>query len=126
MIIKQLFEQYPNAKTIIKEWFLKEMIGSFENDTVPEEFKQAMLKTGINDEKLAILIETQPRVLFDVFDENEIYINITKGESNYFMWGYADDTGHYIKDGLVKSRKEAEHAAIEKAFELLEESVKIE
>ena len=116
----ELLEKYPLAKNVVKDWFMRTMLESFKDEDVPEEFKQFMLEQGIEDDKVGKLIDVNVRILFDVFDENKIYINITKGESNYFMWGYADDTGHYIKDGLVKTRKEAEHAAIEKAFELLE------
>lgn len=116
----ELLEKYPLAKNVVKDWFMKSMLESFKDEDVPEEFKQFMLEQGIEDDKVGKLIDVNVRILFDVFDENKIYINITKGESNYFMWGYADDTRQYIKDGLVKTRKEAEHAAIEKAFELLE------
>ena len=116
----EVLEKYPLAKNVVKDWFMRTMLESFKDENVPEEFKQFMLEQGIEDDKVGKLIDVNVRILFDVFDENEIYINITKGESNYFMWGYADDTRQYIKDGLVKTRKEAEHAAVEAAFDILE------
>jgi hypothetical protein len=116
----ELLEKYPLAKKIVKDWFMKSMIESFKDEDVPEEFKQFMLEQGIEDDKVGKLIDVNVRILFDVFDENDIFINIIKEDSTKFMWGYVDTTGNYIKNGLVKTRKEAEHAAIEKAFEILE------
>ena len=116
----ELLEKYPLAKKIVKDWFMKSMIESFKDEDVPEDFKQFMLEQGIEDDKVGKLIDVNVRILFDVFDENDIFINIIKEDSTKFMWGYVDTTGNYIKNGLVKTRKEAEHAAIEKAFEILE------
>jgi hypothetical protein len=116
----ELLEKYPLAKKVVKDWFMKTMLESFKDENVPEEFKQFMLEEGIEDDKVGKLIDVNVRILFDVFDENDIFINIIKEDSTKFMWGYVDTTGNYIKNGLVKTRKEAEHAAIEKAFEILE------
>jgi hypothetical protein len=116
----ELLEKYPLAKNIVKDWFMRSMLESFKDENVPEEFKQFMLEQGIEDDKVGKLIDVNVRILFDVFDENDIFINIIKEDSTKFMWGYVDTTGNYIKNGLVKTRKEAEHAAIEKAFEILE------
>jgi hypothetical protein len=116
----ELLEKYPLSKKIVKDWFMQSMLESFKDENVPEEFKQFMLEQGIEDDKVGKLIDVNVRILFDVFDENDIFINIIKEDSTKFMWGYVDTTGNYIKNGLVKTRKEAEHAAIEKAFEILE------
>jgi hypothetical protein len=116
----ELLEKYPLAKKVVKDWFMESMLESFKDESVPEEFKQFMLEQGIEDDKVGKLIDVNVRILFDVFDENDIFINIIKEDSTKFMWGYVDTTGNYIKNGLVKTRKEAEHAAIEKAFEILE------
>jgi hypothetical protein len=116
----ELLEKYPLAKKVVKDWFMQSMLESFKDENVPEEFKQFMLEQGIEDDKVGKLIDVNVRILFDVFDENDIFINIIKEDSTKFMWGYVDTTGNYIKNGLVKTRKEAEHAAIEKAFEILE------
>jgi hypothetical protein len=116
----ELLEKYPLTAQIVKDWFMQSMLESFKDENVPEEFKQFMLEQGIEDDKVGKLIDVNVRILFDVFDENDIFINIIKEDSTKFMWGYVDTTGNYIKNGLVKTRKEAEHAAIEKAFEILE------
>jgi hypothetical protein len=122
MNVLELFEKYPNAKAIIKDWFLKEMIISSQNENVPEEFKQAVLQTGISDENLATLIEVQPRVLFDVFDENDIIIVIGYHENCGFNYVVCEDND---PQNFFKTRKETEQVAIKVAFEILEKSIKI-
>jgi hypothetical protein len=109
---------------VVKDWFMKEMMESFKDEAVPSEFKDFMLEQGIEDSKVETLINLNPRTLFDMFDENEIYINITRGDSGNFMVGYSDKIKTYIKNDFSKNRKEAEKVAIEFSFELLEEKLK--
>jgi hypothetical protein len=113
----ELLEKYPLAKNVVKDWFMKSMLESFKDEDVPEEFKQFMLEQGIEDDKVGKLIDVNVRILFDVFDENDIYLNISRIE-NIFMWSLAPN--EFLDPKIFNSRKEAEHAAIEKAFEILE------
>ena len=121
----ELIEKYPAAGKVVKEWFFKSMLESFKDDSVPDEFKEFMLEQGIEDDKIGTLIDVNPRMLFDVFDENDIII--------YFMifsspegvrFSAAIHIGHNeVPNPIGKqynTRKEAEHAAVEKAFEILE------
>lgn len=122
----ELLEKYPLAKNIVKDWFMRTMIESFKDEDVPEEFKQFMLEQGIEDDKVGKLIDVNVRILFDVFDENDIII--------YFMifsspegvrFSAAIHTGNdEVKPNPIgkqyNTRKEAEHAAVEAAFEILE------
>jgi hypothetical protein len=66
------------------------------------------------------MIDANPRMLFDVFDENDLFIEI-------FM--YPDVTftckiGNEATTNSWKTRKEAEMFAIEAAFEILENKLK--
>lgn len=121
----KLLNSYPLATEVVKEWFWKEMIKSFENDAVPEDFKQMMLADGIGNENLAQLIDAQPRVLFDVFDENKIYIHIepwdNEMETGVDNFGFRIALQEYNPKNMdFKTRKEAEIKAIEEAFKILE------
>ena len=121
-----LLKKHPLAAKIIKDWFMKSMIESFKDENVPEEFKQFMLEQGIEDDKVGKLIDVNVRILFDVFDENGIII--------YFMifsspegvrFSAAIHTGNdEVKPTPIgkqyNTRKEAEHFAVEAAFEILE------
>ena len=122
----ELLEKYPLTAQIVRDWFMKSMLESFKDENVPEEFKQFMLEQGIEDDKVGKLIDVNVRILFDVFDENDIII--------YFMIfsspeGVRFSTAIHTGNDEVKptpigkqynTRKEAEHAAIEKAFDILE------
>ena len=119
MRTNELLEKHPLTTEVVRSWFFDEMVKSFDDETVPEEFKEMMKQEGVTNERLAILIDAQPRTLFDVFDENDIYINIIRNNGK-FMWGWSDNEEHSIKGELINTRKEAEITAIEKAFELLE------
>lgn len=112
----ELLEKYPLAANVIKEWFLKSMIESFKDESVPEEFKQFMLQQGIEEEKVGTLIDVNPRMLFDVFDENNIVIETLLYPSKEFTVVI----GRQATTNSWKTRKEAELFAIEAAFEILE------
>lgn len=116
----ELLNKYPLTTEVIREWFFNEMVKSIEiAKDVPEEFKQAMIQEGVTNERLAILIDAQPRTLFDVFDENDICINIERSANKIVEWSWEISPGH-TENSVCKSRKEAELFAIEAAFEILE------
>jgi hypothetical protein len=115
----ELLQKHPLVANVIKEWFLKSMLESFKDETVPEEFKQFMLEQGVEEDKVGTLIDVNPRMLLDVFDANDIYINIIRNNGK-FMWGWSDNEEHSIKGELINTRKEAELFAVEAAFEILE------
>jgi len=115
----ELLEKYPLAKKVVKEWFMRSMLESFKDENVPEDFKQFMLEQGVEDDKVGKLIDVNVRILFDVFDENDICINIERSANKIVEWSWEISPGH-TENSVCKSRKEAEHAAIEKAFEILD------
>ena len=112
----ELLEKYPLAKNIVKDWFMKSMLESFKDENVPEEFKQFMLEQGIEDDKVGKLIDVNVRILFDVFDENDIIIET----SLYPNGEFTIKIGNQATTNSWKTRKEAEHFAVEAAFEILE------
>ena len=111
----ELLEKYPLAKNVVKDWFMRSMLESFKDENVPEEFKQFMLEQGIEDDKVGKLIDVNVRILFDVFDENEIYISVFYTPNTFMVSINQNDLG--VK---YNTRKEAEHFAVEAAFEILE------
>jgi hypothetical protein len=119
MKAQELLSKYPLAGKVVKDWFLEKMIESMNTDSVPEEFKQAMLAEGISDDRLGIVIDAQPRSLFDVFDANEIYISVFRVE-NVFMTSFWDKEEQTLNGKIFNTRKDAEIFVIEKAFEILE------
>ena len=89
MDIAKLFEQYPKACDVVKSWFLEKMIESFQDDNVPDDFKDFVRKQGIETDKVIKIIGSNPRSLFQVMDENKLFIEIKLNFSNSipsFSW----------------------------------------
>lgn len=113
----ELLEKYDKAAIVIKQFYLNVMLESLKDDSLPENFKQFAREAGIDNDKIAAFIDAQPRGLFDVFDNNKIYVGITPnvliGGMN-FKYTISDDIS-----GEAPTRIEAERIAVEKAFEIL-------
>jgi hypothetical protein len=112
----ELLEKYPLSAKIIKDWFLGQMIESLKKETIDEEFKTFMREQGIDDDKMGTLIDVNPRMLLDVYDDNKIFIEI-------FLYPNEEFTckiGNQATTQSWKTRKEAELFAVEAAFEILE------
>lgn len=116
----KLLENYPNATEVIRSWFMDQLVSSFKDQSVPEEFKEFMRQQGIADDKIVKIVESNPRVLFDVFDDNGLIINVIH-TGNGFSWNVADVKS--IK--LYSSRKDAEVDVIEIAFKMLDEKLNV-
>ena len=115
-----LLEKYPLSAKIVREWFLNQMLESFKDEIAPEEFKQYMLEQVVENANVAVLMDVNPRMLLDVFDENDVIIIIKYHDNFGFTWAVeeADDQSFY------KTRKEAELSSIEIAFDVLENKLK--
>jgi len=116
----ELLEKHPQSTEVIREWFFNKMAESIDDSLVPEDFKKSMMEEAVTNERLAILIDANPRMLFDVFDDNDLFIEI-------FM--YPDVTftckiGNEATTNSWKTRIEAELFAIDVAFDMLENKLK--
>jgi hypothetical protein len=112
----ELLESYPAAAKLIKEWFYEAMLNSLKDESITEDFRTFMTEQGIDNDKIGILIDANPRMLFDVFDENNIVIETLLYPSKEFTV----IIGRQATTNSWKTRKEAELFAIEAAFEILE------
>lgn len=118
-----IFKKYPNAANVVKAYYLEKMIESLKDKSLPEDFKKHMKDRGIEDETLCNILDGQPRALFDVFDENEIYISTSVNIiENGVCYRYSFDGK--VESNDYNNRKEAEKEAIIHAFELLENKLK--
>ncbi len=116
----KLLETYPYATDAVREWFMGKMIESFKDQSVPAEFKEYMRQQGISNDRLSKILSDNPRVLFDVFDDNNLIINIVHTDQG-FTW----DVGDVKNIQYYPSRKEAELAAVERTFRILDERLNI-
>jgi len=114
----ELLQKYPEAGKVVKDHFLKRMLDSLNDDNIPDDFKEHVRNMGIEDEKVAKMIGNAPRSMFDVFDENDLFINVT--------FDHTDRMFRWSVDGQIDSqtyifRKAAEQEAVAEAFKLLNE-----
>jgi hypothetical protein len=122
----ELLEKYPEAAKVIHEFYRNRMMNSMETDDIPDEFKEMLKQQSFDNEYIATFVDASPRMLFDMFDANNVYIEIlvdlTKDNAlfNYIIDGDVMDN---VEATLYNSRIEAEKVAIEKAFEILNDKL---
>lgn len=108
--------RYPKSVKRIEEWLfeqeeLKNMDNELTNDQNPEEVKKQFT---------AMIIQLDPRKLYEVFDSLGIKISIMYNkESN--MWTHFNNKKDYSY--TANSRIEAEQTAFDDSFEELENSL---
>ena len=111
----EILEKYPKAGVVVRQFYTNQLLDSLQGDSYPEEFKEFVKAQPLENEQIADFINTAPRGLFDVFDANDIYIQIGV---------YPDKTFNCTINELgttsfFATRKEAEAYAVEAAFEIL-------
>lgn len=95
------------------------MLDSLNDTTIPDEFKEFVKAQDLENDKIATMINASPRMLFDVFDNQKVFIQINVNPSNF---SYSINQGEVIS-GSWETRIEAEKSAIEQAFTILEAKV---
>ena len=122
----ELLETYPRAAEVINEFYRSKMIESMDTTDVPDDFKEMLKQQEFDNEYVAKFIDANPRILFDVFDSNGVYIEIlvdlTKDDA-LFSYVIDGDMMGNVEGILYNSRIEAEKVAIEKAFQLLNDKL---
>jgi hypothetical protein len=121
----KLLETYPEAAKLVTSYYLEKMLLSLDDSSLPEDFKDHVRAQGIDIDKIAVLAESSPRTLFDVFDENDLFIEIkiNKQGFTYYIFPRDFDLDFNSLDEIFDDRKEAELKAISEAFKLLNEKL---
>jgi len=115
MEMLEILENHPKCTIVIKQWFLDKMLESLNLESLPEDFKESVRSQGINNDKIAKMLEGAPRAMFDVFDSHKVYVDISC-LNDKFLWGINND----MNNAVYNTRLEADGAAIVEAFKLLE------
>jgi len=115
-----MIENYKIALEVVRDWFIGKMEESFNNQEVPDNFKQFMREQGVPIDTLVKLIEINPRSLFDVFDDNDVIINIIHNKG---LWTWDVNTVKGVD--YYSSRKLAETRAVERAFQILDDKLSV-
>jgi len=120
MRTEELLDLYPIATEVVRDWFMDKMAESFKNQELPKDFKEFMREQGIPNDKLVKLIDVNPRVLFDVFDDNGVIINVVHS-NDVFSW----DVNTVKSLDSYSSRREAESASVQRAFQILHDKLNV-
>lgn len=120
MKTEELLDLYPIATEVVRDWFMDKMAESFKNQELPKDFKEFMREQGIPNDKLVKLIDVNPRVLFDVFDDNGVIINVVHS-NGVFSW----DVNTVKSLDSYSSRREAESASVQRAFQILHDKLNV-
>lgn len=112
----ELLENHPKTAIVIKQWLLDKLLESLKDDSLPEDFKQHVREQGMENDKVAKILNGSPRALFDVFDSHKVYVETIVDELGGFWWkiGETKSTCGY------EFRINCDKAAIEESFKLLE------
>lgn len=125
MTTSELLNLYPVATEVVRDWFMDKMAESFKSQDLPKDFKDFMRTQAIPNDRLVNLIDVNPRVLLDVFDDNDVIINVIHSEQG-FSWGVNDlKSVLYIDVEVYSSRKKAEYAAVQYAFQVLNNKLNV-
>ena len=115
---KELLEKYPKSLKIVKNWCKSRYLEGIEKNSF---FYDSFSKREIPNEELLQIINSSPRALFDIFDKNNIYIQISIDiENGYFRYSF---NGGKVESCDFYIRVAAEKESILKAFELLEDKL---
>jgi hypothetical protein len=115
----ELLNANPKTAEVLRAWFMEKMVESINNaQDVPDEFKEFMRQQGIDNEKLSIMIDAQPRSLFDVFDAQGIIINVFHVVGKFHAQISDNDA-----ETEATTRKDAEELIIQHVFRILEEKL---
>lgn len=115
----ELLEKYDKASLVVKQYYLDKLLESLKSEELPDYYKEFIKAQDFGNEDIAKMINSNPRNLFDVFDNHKIYINITSFSDGSFSYSIMGDIAAVGSSEMFKSRVEAEKKVIEEAFEML-------
>lgn len=121
--MEHLLENNPYATEAVREWFMQKFLISFKQGNVAKDFKESVFQSIISNEKIVKVIGSNPRSLFDLFDENHLFIETMYMEGSFH---YTISNGENVilsNKQTYKTRKECDLASVEDAFKLLNDKL---
>lgn len=119
----ELLKNNPYATRAVTSYYLGIMLESLNDESLPDNFKDFVREMGLEEARLARILEGSPRSLFDIFDENSLFIETMYMEGAFH---YTINDGEHViltNPQPYKTRKECDRAVIEEAFKLLNDKL---
>jgi hypothetical protein len=122
MTTSQLLKENPKSTKVIHDYYLDFMLDSLKDGSLPEEFKNFVREKGLEEHNLVEMIDGNPRNLFDVFDEQGIFINVsTTNGGKSFQCDVSQDLKGESQG--ANTRKEADLKGLMIAITMLEKKL---
>jgi len=119
----ELLEKYPEAAKVIVSYYLEKMLEGLNDDKLPENFKDFVRAQGVDNDKIAKILESSPRNLFDVFDSYGFYAEILYSEAGFSYTILNKQRLYHANVGSFSSRKECDTAAVTVMIQLLNDKL---
>jgi hypothetical protein len=119
MKMLDLLKEHPKSTIVVRQWFLSKMLETLNDENLPEDFKKHVMDQGIELDRIANVIDGNPRSLFDIFDNHKIYVETTVDQAGGFWWKIGENKSTIG----YEYRKNCDESAIVEAFKQLEEKL---
>lgn len=116
----ELLKENPKTAKLLHDYYINLMIES--STDLPAHFAEYIRDQGLEMSNIASMMETAPRNLFDVFDEQGIFINISTTNNGK---SYQCDVSQDLKGESqgANTRKEADLKGVISAIGMLEKKL---
>lgn len=113
----EVLKEHPKTATLLHDYYINLMIESSKD--LPSHFREFVEEQGLEMSNIAAMMEAAPRNLFDVFDEQGIFINIsTTNNGKSFQCDVSQDLKGESQG--ANTRKEADLKGVILAIKMLE------
>ena len=117
--MKELLESHPLTAKLIREHYTKSWLDSIEKSShLPDDFLEFAKAFELDNDKIALIVQDQPRGLFDFFDNQSVRL-----WTKYTAKGWQIYINKVSFGGNFTERREAERYCVEQAFKILEETL---
>jgi hypothetical protein len=115
-----ILNNYPKTAELLQDYYTTMMLASIDRANIPDDFKETIKKDGVSLDKIDIIVNSNPRHLFEFFDDRSMYINITSTSEGSFTFSIMGDNATTGSSTVYSDRKRADRAAVEEAMRQLE------
>lgn len=123
MTALELLETYPKAANMISQFYQQRLIQSMNTDNVPEDFKELLKQQNFDNLYVSKFLDANPRILFDVFDENGIFVETLYMENKFHFTIVNEGEGVLAEPESFDTRIECDRFAIRSAIKLLNDKL---
>jgi len=123
MFDENFLERHPLSVAYLQGVFKIRIQKVLKEMDVPDDIKAELIESAMNNKRLLEVLDENPGILFEIFDEQKIHFFIypykVAGEARY-SYSNVYEASAMDRAPLYDTRKEAEKRAVRECFEQLE------